>query len=67
MSEQLTELKISDKTRQRLKEKLRIEYVKRLGEIMKAIFKIWRSLFRSKAAERAMIKFWEMLKADRQT
>ena len=61
ISEQLTKLKISDKTRQRLKEKLRIEYVKRLGE-MEAIFKIWRSLFRSKAAERAMIKFWEMKK-----
>ena len=47
--------------RQRLKEKLRIEYLKRLGE-METIFKIWRSLFRSKAAECALIKFWEMLK-----
>ena len=58
ISEHPTKLKTSEKSRQKFKWKLRIVQAKRLGE-MEVFFKIWWSLLRSKAGQRAMIKFWE--------
>ena len=44
--------------------KLKSALVKRLDE-METIFKIWWSLFRTKAAKHAMIKFYEMYRSSR--